>query len=122
VPKALHGAGDAFLHSARIAESLKKGLTLQSVEYHHGLAFLHHRLKESPGPRMAMGISPNGLQPEAGGDARIFVVALFLRPTREPGYDIPLWARRTMCNDKMIYQLRTAPDIPAALKVFDAPA
>jgi hypothetical protein len=122
VPRALHGAGDIIRRSAKIAESLKQGLNLQSVEYHHGLAFLHHRLKESPGPRMAMGISPNGLQPEGGSDARIFVVALFLRPLREPGYDIPLWARRTMCNDKMIYQLRTAPDITWVLKVFAAPA
>jgi hypothetical protein len=122
VPKALHGTGDVFLHSAKIAESLKKGLDLQSVEYHHGLAFLHHRLRESSGHRMALGISPNGLQGEGGSESRIFVVALFLRSTREPGYDIPLWARRSMCNDKMIYQLRTAPDIPAVLKVFAAPA
>lgn len=122
VPKALHGAGDIILKSAKIAESLKKGLDLQSVEYHHGLALLHHRLRESTGPRMALGISPNGLQSEEDAGSRIFVVALFLRPAREPGYEIPLWARRTMCNDKVIYQLRTAPDIPAVLKVFGPPA
>ena len=121
VPRALRGAGDIFLRSAKIAESLKKGLNLRAVEYHHGLAFLHHRLRESPGQRMALGISPDGLQPEGNIETRIFVVALFLRPMREPGYDIPLWARRTMCNDKMIYQLRTAPDITAVLEVLGAP-
>jgi hypothetical protein len=118
VPKALHGAGDIILKSAKIAESLKKGLGVRSVEYHHGLAFLHHRLRESPGQRMALGIAPTGLQAEEGVEARIFVVALFLRPVREPGYEIPLWARRIMCNDKMIYQLRTAPDISAVVKAF----
>jgi hypothetical protein len=121
VPRALHGAGGIILRSAKIAESLKKGLNLRSVEYHHGLAFLHHRLRESPGPRMALGISRDGLQPEGSIETRIFVVALFLRPVREPGYDIPLWARRTMCNDKMIYQLRTAPDMATVLKVLGAP-
>jgi hypothetical protein len=121
VPRALHGAGDIILRSAKIAESLKKGLSLRSVEYHRGLAFLHHRLRESPGQRMALGISPDGLQPEGDIENRIFVVALFLRPMREPGYDIPFWARKTMCNDKMIYQLRTAPDIPTVLQVLGAP-
>jgi hypothetical protein len=122
VPKALHGAGDIILKSAKIAESLKKGLDFQSVEYHHGLAFLHHRLSKSPGPRMALGISPNGLHSSENSGARIFVVALFLRPLHEPGYDIPLWARRTMCSDKMIYQLRTASDISAVLHVLGMPA
>ena len=121
MPRALHGAGDIILRSAKIAESLKKGISLRSVEYHRGLAFLHHRLRESPGQRMAMGISPDGLQPEGSTDGRIFVVALFLKPTREPGYDIPLWARKIMCNDRMIYKLRTAPDIPAVLKELGAP-
>ncbi|MCX5794394.1 MAG: hypothetical protein NTY77_02715 [Elusimicrobia bacterium] len=121
VPKALHGAGDIILRSAKIAESLKKGLDLRSVEYHPGLAFLHHRLRESVGQRVALGISPVGLQPEGDIENRIFVVALFLRPIREPGYDIPLWARRTMCNDKTIYQLRTAPDADTVLKVLGAP-
>ncbi|MCX5795217.1 MAG: hypothetical protein NTY77_06980 [Elusimicrobia bacterium] len=121
VPRALHGAGDIFLRSARIAESLKKGIDLRAVEYHRGLAFLHHRLRESLGQRMALGISRNGLQPEGDIENRIFVVALFLRSTREPGYDIPIWARRTMCNDKMIYLLRTAPDVTTVLQVLGEP-
>jgi hypothetical protein len=54
VPKALHGAGDIILRSAKITESLKKGLNLRSVEYHHGLAFLHHRLRESRENRKCM--------------------------------------------------------------------
>jgi len=121
VPRALHGAGDIILRSAKIAESLKKGLNLRSVEYHHGLAFLHHRLREAPGQRMALGISPDGLQPEGSAAGRIFVVALFLKPPREPGCDIPFWARKIMCNDRMIYKLRTAPDIPTVLKELGAP-
>ncbi|MDD5629694.1 MAG: hypothetical protein PHU21_11555 [Elusimicrobia bacterium] len=121
VPKALHGAGDIVRSSAKIAESLKKGLSLRSVEYHRGLAFLHHRLKEAPAARMALGIAPDGLEADGAPGGRVFVVALFLKPTREPGYDIPPWARKTMCSERMVYRLRTAADVGAALQALAEP-
>jgi len=121
MPKALHGAGDVFLKSAKIAESLKKSLGPRCVESHHGLVFIHHRLKDISGPRMALGISPTGLQPEGEGGTAVFVAALFLSPLHEQGGDIPLWAKKTMCDERMIYQLRTAPDLAAVLALLAAP-
>ena len=121
VPRALQGAEDISLRSAKVVECLQKGLHLRSVEYHQGLAFLHHRFREARGQRMALGISSIGLRPEKGVGNRIFVVALFLRPLGAPGYDIPLWARKSLCSDKMIGQLRTIPNVATALELLGTP-
>jgi len=118
VPKALHGTGKAFSRSSEIADTLKKQAAGGASEFHKGLVFLHMRLDDLQEKRAAMGISADGLSPGSAVGDKVFVVALFLRPSREPGYDVPLWTRRKLCNERAVYKLRTAPDLDAVLRIL----
>lgn len=119
VPKALHGT-KAFLKSAETAKALKANLGYGAVEFRHGLAFLHHRSEEFAESRASLGISRDGLDPGVHIQQRIFVVALFLKPSRDPGFDIPLWARRKLCNERTTYRLRTATDLAVVLGILQS--
>lgn len=117
VPKALQGT-KAFLKSAEIAKALKENMGYGAVEFRRGLAFLHHRVDALSEPRASLGIARDGLDPGIRVQERIFVVALFLKPARDPGFEVPLWARRKLCNENAIYKLRTAENLDAVLQVL----
>lgn len=117
VPKALHGT-KAFVKSAEIAAALKGNLGYGAVEFRRGLAFLHQGVEELDAPRASLGISRDGLDPGVRSQERIFVVALFLKPARALGFDIPLWARRKLSDERTIYKLRTAADLDAVLQAL----
>lgn len=119
VPKALQGT-KAFLKSAQIAKNLQGSLGYGAVEFRRGLAFLHLRIEELAEPRASLGISRDGLDPGVRVQERVFVVVLFLKPARDPGFDIPLWARKKLCNERTIYKLRTATDLDAVFQVLQA--
>lgn len=117
VPRALHGT-KAFLKCGAIAKDLRGSLGFGAVEFRRGLALLHARVEDLAEPRASLGISRDGLDPDAGVQERVFVVVLFLKPAREPGFDIPLWARRKLSNEHAIFKLRTADDLDVVFKVL----
>ncbi|MBI4375121.1 MAG: hypothetical protein HY549_01600 [Elusimicrobia bacterium] len=117
VPKALQGT-KVFLKSAQIAKNLQGNLGYGAVEFRRGLAFLHAKVDELSEPRASLGISQDGLDPGVRAQERVFVVVLFLKPPRDPGFEVPLWARRKLCNERTIYRLRTAPDLDAVLHIL----
>lgn len=117
VPKALQGTR-SFLRSAQIAKDLQRNLGNGAVEFCRGLAFLYMRLDGLAEPRASLGISRDGFEPSVCMQERVFVVILFLKPVRDPGPDIPLWARKKLCSEGTIYKLRTAPDLDSVLRIL----
>ncbi|MBI5244079.1 MAG: zf-TFIIB domain-containing protein [Elusimicrobia bacterium] len=119
VPKALHGTGNAFLESAKIAGALGEGIADgRCVEFHKGLAFLHLRVDELRESRAAVGVSADGLSAGGNAQGRVFVAALFLKPRLESGGDVPHWARKKFSDERTIYRLRTASDLEAVFKLL----
>lgn len=119
VPKALQGT-PTFLKSSEIAHALREDLGFDSVEFRRGLAYLHRSVDVLLEPRAALGISRDGLDPGARIRERVFVVALFLKPAREAGFAIPLWARRKLSNERTIFKLRKAADVDAVLQILQS--
>jgi mannitol/fructose-specific phosphotransferase system IIA component (Ntr-type) len=119
VPKALQGT-KIFPKSAQIAKELRANLGYGAVELRPGLAFLHQRVDKLAAPRAAFGISREGLDPGVRLHEKIFLVVLFLKPARDFGFDIPLWARKTFCNEGTRRRLRAAQTEEAVLRILQS--
>ncbi|MBI4678008.1 MAG: PTS sugar transporter subunit IIA [Elusimicrobia bacterium] len=118
VPKALHGSGKVAAKSADIAEEVREGIKLSSLELREGLAFIHHRVAGISERRLALGISHDGIPTGSSIQERVYIVFLSLMPENRPGYEVPLWSRRKLCNQQTIYRLRKAPDVDTVLSIL----
>jgi mannitol/fructose-specific phosphotransferase system IIA component (Ntr-type) len=121
VPKALHGAGKAFQRGPEIAADLRQAMRQSALEFHRGLALLHARVADLTERRLALGVSNEGIATGDAAQERVFAVLVSLIPAGRPGYDIPLWARKTLCSERTIYQLRKAQDAAEVLRILKGP-